>query len=521
MTPPRTPIVRSEGTTPSERKLTALGDRTFLKLWSYANPYRDQGQRAGGKGDGKELCDLLVVCGRDILLFSDKDVRLEANQDSMDLAWSRWFKKAVLKSAEQLRGADRWIRDFPSRIFLDRACTRPLELELPAPSERRVHRIVVAGGAKAACRQFFGGGSGTLMIAPILVGDAHVNPSAAEYAPFAVGDIDPGKPFVHVFDEVTLELLLTELDTMTDLVEYLVRKERLIRSGRLVSAGGEEELLAYYLHQTDDMGHHDFIPPESESGPFEVSRFSLDGGLWERSRMDPQFLARKTADRISYFWDELIGKFTQHILDGTSLSPLGPFDLKVAEASLRTMALEPRFRRRVYAHALLEAIKLAPSDDVSNRVLAGLNDDLAYVFVQFPYRDFMKPDREMYRQVRLRYLVAYCMRTFARMPRVRRIVGIACEPPRHEINASEDVIYVERPESEEALISEVDEFGKHVEFGPQKVGRFDALEYPRVAPEQGPPGRPAPVVVRSKENKPAKRRKRRLARAARRKNRGS
>ena len=40
--------------------------------------------------------------------------------------------------------------------------------------ERRVHRIVVAGGAKAACKRYFGNGSGSLMIAPVLVGAAHL-----------------------------------------------------------------------------------------------------------------------------------------------------------------------------------------------------------------------------------------------------------------------------------------------------------------------------------------------------------
>jgi hypothetical protein len=50
-------VVRSEGSTPSERYLAKLCDHSFLNLWSYPNVFIDK--RKGGKGDGKELCDLL------------------------------------------------------------------------------------------------------------------------------------------------------------------------------------------------------------------------------------------------------------------------------------------------------------------------------------------------------------------------------------------------------------------------------------------------------------------------------
>lgn len=52
-------VPRADGVTESERYLKTLCDRTFLSLWSYPGVYRDQGRP--GKGDGKEVCDLLVV----------------------------------------------------------------------------------------------------------------------------------------------------------------------------------------------------------------------------------------------------------------------------------------------------------------------------------------------------------------------------------------------------------------------------------------------------------------------------
>ena len=92
---PETPQSPSEGTTLSERYLARLAKRSFLSLWSYANVYTDEGRR-GGKGDGKELCDLLVVFGDDVLIFSDKHCDFP-NTGQTALAWARWYRRAVQK----------------------------------------------------------------------------------------------------------------------------------------------------------------------------------------------------------------------------------------------------------------------------------------------------------------------------------------------------------------------------------------------------------------------------------------
>jgi hypothetical protein len=71
-------IYRSKGSTASERLLADLGEQAFLNLWSYPNLFYDKKQ--GGMGDGKELCDMLVVCGDDVIIFSDKSGR-QARRD--------------------------------------------------------------------------------------------------------------------------------------------------------------------------------------------------------------------------------------------------------------------------------------------------------------------------------------------------------------------------------------------------------------------------------------------------------
>lgn len=244
--PADTAIVRSKGATASERYLGKLCERSFLSLWSYPGVYRDQGP-SPGKRDGKEVCDLLVVFENHVIIFSDKHCHF-ANSGNLQVDWGRWYRKAILKSAEQAWGAERWIRQFPSRLFLDRQCTVPFPIMLPDPADAIVHRIVVAHDGSRRCREELGG-SGSLMLDSSIVGNAHLG------RPFTIGHINPEKGYVHVFDDTTLHVVMSTLDTISDFTAYLTKKERFLTGSRVVLAAGEEELLAVYLGKMNSAGH--------------------------------------------------------------------------------------------------------------------------------------------------------------------------------------------------------------------------------------------------------------------------
>jgi hypothetical protein len=57
------------GFTEDETFLHNLASRSFLRFWSWPNLFRNQGNQGGRQG--KEICDLIVIFGNDILLFSD------------------------------------------------------------------------------------------------------------------------------------------------------------------------------------------------------------------------------------------------------------------------------------------------------------------------------------------------------------------------------------------------------------------------------------------------------------------
>jgi hypothetical protein len=287
-------IIRGSGTTPSERYLARLADKTFLNLWSYPNLFIDK--KKGSVGDGKELCDLLVVCGDDIIIFSDKSIAWPSGID-LQTAWARWYRRTVEKSVTQISGAERWLRDFPSRIFLDAKCTRPFPIELPPLERRRVHGVIIALGANEACSKFYSDKSGTFPVTPSVKGIDHVSADPCVRPPFGIGDVNPHGSFVHVFDDHALDILTRELDTISDFTSYLTRRERFIRSGHLALAVGEEEMLAYYLRSGDKDRIHDFVRPDGKAWRRDES-LTILSGEYDRLLREPGYLAKKMLIRF-------------------------------------------------------------------------------------------------------------------------------------------------------------------------------------------------------------------------------
>jgi len=438
-------VLRGSGSNPSEQYVAKLADRTFLNLWSYPNTFIDKKTR--GKGDGKELCDLLVVCGDHVLIFSVKSVAWPAGVDAQ-LNWKRWYKRAISKSVDQIRGAERWVAQFPDRIFLDPACTQALPIKLPIPERRRIHGIVVALGAGEACKEFFGEGEGSFLVTPVLKGEEHLR--ADPVLPFAIGDVEPSGSFVHVLDDVTLEIVLRELDTITDLTAYLSKKEILTRSGKLMAAGGEEDLVAYYMTHMNEGGEHDFTKPDGSSlGPNEF--ISLHTGFYAEMQRNRQYLAKRQADRVSYLWDNLIESFTTHMLDGTSIIPDGgSFVLSELEEAVRHMAVVPRHLRRMLGDAILDALKIGATADRFTRAFLpqpGLPEqDTGYFFMTLKVSVFeLRGGYEQYRSFRRAFLEIYAFSFLQKNPYLKQVVGIATEPP-GDGGSSEDLIMVSAPE---------------------------------------------------------------------------
>lgn len=454
--------------TDSEKYLTRLCKHSFLNLWSWPHIYRDQ---LCFGNQGKEVCDLLVIFESNIIIFSDKYCEFP-DTGNLELDWCRWFKKAIFKSAQQIWGAERWIREFPDRLYLDKKCKNPFPLRLPDSNDAIFHRIVVAHGSSERSMSVLGG-NGSLMINTNIIGKDHFDSKSGRVIPFTVGNLSKDRGFVHVLDDFTLDIILKTVDTVADFINYLTKKQQLFESGNPVMALGEEDLLALYLQRVNEAGEHDFLFPKDQD------LIALTEGFWDDFQKHPDRISQINANEISYTWDKLIDTFSKHVLNG-SLHFSSHDEISDHEAGLKFLAKEPRTRRRALSKSLLTIMERADSEGRSARVFQGAsNNEPYYVFLAFDRRKDRTLDE--YRKVRRNLLENYCFVTKLKFPDARHIVGIATEPMSYGSNRSEDLIYLDGHHWTEDDQKKAKKIQK--DFGllsKTKRMEFTEYEYPRI-----------------------------------------
>lgn len=433
-------IKKSPTFTQSEKMLADIGDKVFLSLWSFANVYTDEGIKFSDegrkKGQGEELCDLLVVFGNHVIIFSDKgEVEYKPNDD-VSISWGRWVKRAYLKSAYSTHKAEKWLKENPNRIFLNKECSEKFPIELPKPEEMKVHRIAVARGITEHAKKYYSDTNGTLIIRPDVIGLEHLK------IPFVIGCADKEKGYVHFLDELSIDRVFNELDTLRDFTDYLTKKEELIESGKLLAAPGEDDLLGYYLSSREGFKNLDspyFLIPSVEMG----DKLTVYPGFYEGHIKTREYRQIQEIKRISYFWDTCIetmgsaaftGKW--HHTNGTN------YDEEITV--LKYMASESRLARTVLSNGYSEImIKPFSPDELLPRVRilgSPTNREICYVFLIMQKSDAMD-NYEHYRELRKNAIVNYCMACKDLLPQFKTIVGIASDSLNNG-GASEELIYI-------------------------------------------------------------------------------
>lgn len=392
----------------AEALVHRLCTKTFLSLWSVANPQARP---------GKELCDILIVCELDIVLWSVKQIDIKDGDSTAAL--ERWQRKAIDASAKQLYGAERQI----SRMTSVPVAKAHYDLPLPPPGDRQVHRIAVALGSKG--------------LAPI-------------------GEGDHGKGFVHVFNEDSLEILLSELDTVVDFVQYLRAKEHFLQGTRVILTGGEHDLLAIYLHK-------------GRAFPDDLDLLVVEEGMWQELTRKPEWAARKKADEPSYVWDRLIETFLKDFADGTLV--MGQ-SIEEVDGIMRVLAREDRFARRILATSFLDFMEQASAGRTRARIVPSPS---GVVYVLLATR------RGLDREHRKAELGGRCWAARGLNPTCRTVIGIATERYEGKPGFSFDAIRLTKSDW-------TDEDEAHKLYLQNELGLFRAMTQSQTKVDEFPDG---------------------------------
>lgn len=387
--------------TETERILFKFGKKSFLKLWTYPNLYMNRDKIH------KEVCDLLIVFENHVIIFSDKAI-VYKDTGVKNVDWSKWYNKAIHKSANQIYGAETTLKNYQNSIFLDTKCTEKIPVNLPNKENMIIHRVITVPQAKEGAKfKDLIGGSGTFLVNPTLKGkEEHLK------SPFQIGQINPDKGYIHILNETSLEILMNELDTITDFINYLQSKEKFILSNKLFGAYGEEDILTAFLENEHSL-------------KFDKNDILIKEGIWGEHKISERYFLKKQENNISYFWDDIIEHFTREMLNNNLVRQSKDNPLKM-EIALRFMASESRLHRRILSKHFIDRLKIYKEGQLVKRVIKTEDtSDNAYIFMvcnqpsNMIYDDYVK--------IREDELYKYAIALKSKDKYLKSIVGLARE----------------------------------------------------------------------------------------------
>jgi len=382
----------------AEDAINRLAHKSFLKEWCYPNP----------KGpDGKEICDLLVFFDGRLLIIQIKDIKFTGNE-------KRYIRKAFEHPIKQVRGALNKLHNLKSRITLTNETG--FSHEFSFSEVIKTYSIVLSVGEGEI---FFN-----------LVDDGKGN-------------------IVHTFDR-SIEIVLNELDTISDFCQYLDKKEQLYSSKSLpnIHLSLETDVMGYYIFNGRSFDHlrgYDSV--------------NVQEGYWANISKQEEFLAKKEADRISYFWDHLIN--VTNTCEGNKYREIA-----------RELSASNRFERRYLSELYFSAHKIAETKPKYDFRRVGKFQGKLYVFL------FSPPAIE--RTQRASHLNYICIVAKDKYRDIPKVIGIATEIG-SKIPHTYDFVFMEFPEwieENQNLALEIKK--KHKILENPELLRVTAEEYPNI-----------------------------------------
>lgn len=411
----------SGGVTATERLLAEFCERSFLKLWSYPNPHKD---------DGHELCDLLSVFGDTLFIFFDRESKLpEVPDKDPQVLWDRWKRNVIDRQVKTAHGAERYIRS-GRPIFVD----AKREKLLPVPFDKdkaAIHKIIVAHGAREACER----ASPQNVYGSLAI--TYKETDGGLTHPFHI-EIDRHN-LVHVLDSHNMPIVLRELDTVSDFSAYLDEKVRAAAAFEHLSYCGEEDLLGHYLVNYDDANKRHVIGPRGKDRG-KVNGVMIGEGEWRDFVQTGVYKNTKNEDRISYFWDQLIQRTCQNSLEGMLG---GNSNIERGESAIYEMVKEPRFMRRGLSEKMLAAVDRFPDTGSFTRqvtFLPSFEPNVGYVLLQLRVPEEFRTVPDL-REKRQTLLEIACGAAKNRFSNLVKVIGIGIEAPKFSDGAvAEDFI---------------------------------------------------------------------------------
>lgn len=296
-----------------EEAVNTISFNTYLKYWCFPNP-KDE------LGDKKEICDLLIIFQKNLIIISVKNYSFNGN-------YQRYFNSTLKKAVAQINGAERKLFNKSSKIQFNHPETGSFVFN---PDDYdSVHRIII-----------------NINTIPLF------HPG---------GLVTKNQEFAHVFNWSSFLGVVTELNTIPDFIEYLKAREIAFKNKVFIMMLGKEEEwskevnLEFFNYTTEllnekkkfilfsgselDLLADYFFNERKFNENFYLNE--LDGasiqldGKWEQYIKREEVKNKKKEDSISYFVDEFVKREvlyrndTNNIKIATELLSLSRFERRI------------------------------------------------------------------------------------------------------------------------------------------------------------------------------------------------
>lgn len=301
----------------AEKYIDKLASRAYLRYWCYPNPTDEN-------GTGKEICDLLILFGDTAVIISVK------HYEPCHPDYKRFNRNVIKKSSRQLLGAYRKLFESKTSIFIKHP-SRDIE-EFNKDDYKNIHLLTVNTGIR--------------------------------FEHYEHTDTNTGKRIINILDSQVFSTITSELDTISDLVEYLNEREKIfsvLKDTKIKC--DEKDLLAIFLLNNrkfpDEFYTEDMII-QSENAR----------GAWKEYIVNKSVIIKKMQDDKSYFIDKIVDENILNERDGELLAS-------------KFMSLN-RFERRIIAKVLFEIVaKFQNQDDFFARRYM-VYKGLGFLFIYYP-----------------------------------------------------------------------------------------------------------------------------------------
>lgn len=271
-----------------ENAVNEVATNTYLKYWCFPSPKDERGNK-------KEICDLLI-------LFKDVTIIISVKNYDFKGDYEKYFRLTLDKAISQIQGAERKLFHSNRNIVFNHS--EKGEFTFVPSIYNKIHRIIINLNTVP---KFYKGGEKT-----------------------------KNNNYVHIYNWFAFLKVVNELDTISDLIDYLKERENVFNDKEIVLLTGKEtewnsetsieffnfmerqkqnsnqtvllsgnelDLLANYLNNNRKFGNILY------KGRNEYTHLSLEfDGNWENYISKKEVIRKKEEDNISYFIDKFICK---------------------------------------------------------------------------------------------------------------------------------------------------------------------------------------------------------------------